>query len=98
MTYTLGSSLLSSTRADVLRRFVHRWTHENAKQTYGGRCPACEQSTNAAMSREAWHAYHAPMVSDTEWLAAHSFVTRKDGSLDNRYKMAYSSIFAERAS
>jgi hypothetical protein len=40
-----GSQLTSSQRQQVLAAFVHRWTHENAKQTYGGDCPACRQAT-----------------------------------------------------
>jgi hypothetical protein len=40
-----GDRLTSRQRAEVLRTFVHRWTHENARQTYGGQCPGCVQST-----------------------------------------------------
>lgn len=40
-----GDKLTHMQRQEVLRTFVHRWTLENAKQTYGGRCPGCEQST-----------------------------------------------------
>jgi hypothetical protein len=38
-----GSELTPEQRSQVLAAFVHRHTHENARQTYGGRCPACEQ-------------------------------------------------------
>jgi hypothetical protein len=40
-----GDKLNSSQRQQVLNAFVHRWTHENAKQSYGGQCPACAQAT-----------------------------------------------------
>lgn len=40
-----GDKLTAVQRAEVLRAYVHRWTHENAKQTYNGQCPGCMQST-----------------------------------------------------
>lgn len=84
------------TRQQVLRQFVHRWTHENAKQTYGGKCPGCEQATRGGCiitgqketlkkwTREEWHAYHTPLTTDADWLASHAFYVNKDGTLDSR--------------
>ncbi len=40
-----GSRLNEAQRKQVLAAFVHRHTIENAKQTYGGKCVLCEQST-----------------------------------------------------
>ncbi len=40
-----GDKLNATQRAEVLRAYIHRWTHENAKQTYNGECPGCMQST-----------------------------------------------------
>jgi hypothetical protein len=87
-----GTELTPAQRALVLRAFVHRWTHENAQQTYGGKCPGCEQSTRGgyivtgpadapkAWTRAEWHAYHAPLTSDAEWLSRYAFHFTKDGS------------------
>ena len=36
-----GDRLSTAQRRHVLAAFVHRWTFENARQTYRGRCPAC---------------------------------------------------------
>lgn len=41
-----GDHLGPALRAEVLRRYVHRGTHENARQTYGGKCPKCAQATD----------------------------------------------------
>lgn len=89
-----GDKLTTSQRADVLRRFVHRWTHEN--KTYGGRCPGCVQhdqhggspnypTSTSVHDGKTWHEYHAPLVSDAEWLAAHAFYVTKAGRLSNRH-------------
>jgi hypothetical protein len=66
-TLTRGDQLLHRTQQQVLRRFTRRWTHENAIQTYGGRCPACIQGTPPNMTAAAWHSFHVPLVSDAEW-------------------------------
>ena len=73
-----GDKLTPAQRAEVLRVFVHRWTHENARQTYGGRCPGCVQSPMKANG--AWHQNHAPIVSDDEWIASHAFHFIANGS------------------
>lgn len=96
-----GDQLNDQQRRQVLAAYVHRWTHENAKQTYQGRCPACVQSggdhevvlppgqAGAGEVRKRWHDQHLPMVSDREWLAAHAFHFVKDGSrLHGRYQHA----------
>jgi hypothetical protein len=84
-----GDKLTAAQRAEVLRTYVHRWTHENAKQTYGGKCPGCEQSTcnhghivtgTKVWTRDEWHAYHVPLVTDEQWLKEHAFHFIKDGS------------------
>lgn len=89
MSNTLYGNQLSATeRSKALGRFVYRWTHENAQQTYGGKCPACEQSSrrygNGSMTRTQWHAYHAPLISDAEWLESTAFTVTKTGELDER--------------
>lgn len=68
-----GSQLNARQRALVLAAFVHRHTHENARQSYGGRCPNCAQSTHGGRiitgsrrgpvplrewTPDEWHAYH----------------------------------------
>lgn len=87
-----GKKLNAQQREQVCRAFVRRWTHENARQSYGGKCPGCEQSTRGGRivtgprgaekvwTREEWHAYHVPLTSDDEWIAAHAFHFTKDGS------------------
>jgi hypothetical protein len=85
--------LTPAQRRQVCAAFVHRWTVENAQQTYAGRCPACEQSAPYPMTcgealpdgprtytREEWHAYHAPLTTDAEWIAAHAFHFTRDGT------------------
>ena len=79
-----GDRLTDRQRAEVLRVFVHRWTVENTRQTYGGKCPACVQNRRIVERDQAlgvsWHARHAPLTTDQEWLAAHAFHFLKDGS------------------
>ena len=76
-----GDKLSHTQRKQVLSAFVHRWTHENAKQSYGGKCPGCAQHTGSeAVNGIPWHDYHAPLVSDEEWIKAHAFHFTKDGS------------------
>jgi hypothetical protein len=87
-----GIDLTDRQRAQVLATYVQRWTHENARQTYGGRCPGCVQSgpfpgvlrgqpSDGRVWTEAeWHAYHVPLMSDAAWVAAHAFEFLKDGS------------------
>lgn len=80
-----------------------RWTHENAKQTYRGQCPACAQAGRNgwpyicgqalpggpySYTEAQWHAYHAPLVPDAEWLAYHGFHVTRKGELDDRYSHA----------
>jgi hypothetical protein len=42
--YVRGDKLPHRLQREVLAKYVHRWTHENASQTYGGRCPGCVQA------------------------------------------------------
>lgn len=83
-----GYRLSASQRQQVLAAFVHRWTFENAKQTYGGRCPACVQQRQRGGAPEVdgtpWHEFHVPLISDEQWLREHAFYIRKDGQLDAR--------------
>lgn len=102
-----GDKLSADTRREVLARFVHRWTHENARQTHGGKCPGCEQSGNfprhaapkgqigRQFTREEWHAHHTPLVSDAEWLATHAFHVTQSGRLSNRHSFAEPAYMAE---
>lgn len=92
-----GDYLPPELKRQVLAAFVHRWTHENAQQTYGGRCPACvqqqqcvgRQKVQGKEWREAdWHAYHKPLVSDAEWLRSHVFHVTNRGTLSARHKWA----------
>jgi hypothetical protein len=86
-----GADLNPDQRRAVLAAFVHRWTHENAVQTYRGQCPGCVQSGGnreivipagqqaAGEVRKMWHDHHVPLTTDAEWLAAHAFHFTKDG-------------------
>ena len=89
-----GSSLNPSLRAEVLSRFIFRWTIENSREAYGGRCPACEQVAPfpyicgqdlpdgpVTHTRESWHAYHAPLETDKVWLSKHAFYVTDRGKL-----------------
>ncbi len=83
-----GADLTDAQRGIVLATFVHRWTVENAFQTYQGRCPACVQALAAVPLKvdgmpytiAEWHAHHTKLTTDREWLAAHAFHFVKDGS------------------
>lgn len=86
-----GDKLKPNAKREALAMFVHRWTHENAAQTYHGECPACHQSKlpdgtygNGTLTREQWHKHHLPLISDAEWLARTDFAVTKDGDLDKR--------------
>ena len=95
----IGSKLNPSQKREALACFVHRWTHENARQSYGGKCPACEQAgrkgrieTGGAegfplkvWTREGWHAYHAPIVSDEQWLSTHAFHIDQSGHISAKH-------------
>lgn len=94
-TLVKGTDLPYNLQAEVLRSYVHRWTHENARQTYGGQCPACKQGKPESMTLEKWHAYHVPLVTDQEWLAAHAFYVTKAGKLDARRHHAEPSYLVE---
>ncbi len=100
MTIIRGDQLSPQLRAEVLRRFVHRWTHENARQTYGGKCPGCAQAGNlprhtapkGKLGRRytlaEWHAHHTPLVSDAQWMSEHSFHVTAEGKLSERHHYA----------
>lgn len=102
-----GDKLTADLQAEVLRAYVHRWTHENAKQTYRGNCPGCEQSAPFPMTtgskehgfktwtRDAWHAYHKPLTTDQDWLKAHAFHVTKLGRLNERKHYAEPAYLAE---
>lgn len=107
-----GNQLSPTLQRDVLARYVHRWTIENARQTYEGACPACAQSTRIGPSGEPivltgvpgqyrvwtvaeWHAYHVPLTTDREWLAAHAFAVTRTGQLDRRSRHAHPASLAE---
>jgi len=99
MTLIVGSKLTPRQREEVLRCFVHRWTHENARQTYGGQCPGCAQRSGSGTvivdGREvAWHDYHRPLQTDDEWLREHAFHVTKAGRLDRRHDHCVPSYLA----
>ena len=81
-----GNDLNPAQRRQVIAAFVHRWTHENAKRNYGGKCPACVQrfqcEPNATLEINGvpWHEYHVPLTSDNEWIRGHAFHFTRDGS------------------
>lgn len=86
-----GDRLTPSLRRAVLATFVHRWTHENARQSYSGRCPACVQRERCGQLSTVtlsdgqivnWHDYHMPLQSDEDWLRAHAFHVTRGGRLD----------------
>lgn len=85
-----GRDLTEPQRRQVLAAFVHRWTNENAAQTYGRRCPACvqryqcEPEAATEVNGVPWHDYHAPLTSDSNWLLAHAFHFTKAGDMDPR--------------
>lgn len=79
MSLIRGDRLNADQRAQVLRAFVHRHTTENARQTYGGRCPNCAQSVRNGVvvtgskrgpvplqvrTEAEWHAYHTSKGAD----------------------------------
>ena|SRR6266540_5307024 len=80
-----GSELPPEARREVLATFVHRWTHENARQSYRGECPACVQRARRKGSKIVsgipWHDFHVALTSDREWLADHSFWITNSGRL-----------------
>lgn len=79
-----GNDLNDSQRRQVLAAFTHRWTYENAKRIYDGKCPACVQRSQTGgsptVNGKPWHEYHVPLTTDAEWLATHAFYFVKDGS------------------
>lgn len=99
-TLTRGDQLPSHLQHEVLARYIHRWTHENAQRSYNGQCPACRQAGFPAAkvyiagqalpdgptyyTQAQWHVYHRPMVSDQDWLKQHAFYITKAGRLDAR--------------
>jgi len=93
-----GDRLTAALRRQVLAAFVHRWTHENAKQTYNGRCPACVQQRQCGgdmvVDGKPWHEYHVPLVTDQEWLREHAFHVTVNGRLSARHKHCESAFLA----
>jgi hypothetical protein len=93
-----GSKLNATLRAEVLQRYVHRWTVENMRQTYKGKCPACEQAGRNGRiitggdanhplkewTRAEWHEYHVPLETDDQWLSKHGFEVMKSGRLSEK--------------
>lgn len=75
-----GDRLKPETRAEVLRAYGYRWTHENetrARLWFGARVPT------------------APLVSDAEWLRTHAFSVRKDGKLNQRARFCFPAYMAD---
>ena len=84
-----GDRLTAIQRHHVQAVFVHRWTHENARQTYSGRCPACVQQRqcggNMEINDKPWHEHHVPLVTDEQWLREHAFHVTAKGRLSARH-------------
>ncbi len=96
-----GTALTPVQRKYVLAAFVHRWTHENARQTYDGKCPGCQQinggrfpavtgplGNRKVWEREEWHAYHRPLETDEQWLASHAFWFKDNGDVAHSRRYA----------
>ena len=85
---TPGNKLTVAQRQQVLAAFVHRWTFENARQSYKGQCPGRVQQRQCGgamvVQGTPLHLYHRPLVSDEQWLAEHAFYVTKDGRLAAR--------------
>jgi len=85
-----GDRLTAAVRKHVLAAFVHRWTHDNARQTYNGRCPACVQQRqcggNMTVEGKPWHECHVALVTDDEWLREHAFYVTTTGTLSARHR------------
>ncbi len=85
-----GDRLTTAQRRQVLSAFAHRWTHENAQQTYGGRCPACVQQRqcdgNMVVNGKPWHEQHVPLTTDEQWLRDHAFYITTAGRLSARHR------------
>jgi hypothetical protein len=103
-----GDKLPERLQREVLNMYVHRWTVENAKQTYRGNCPGCEQAKPFpyvcgealpdgphTYTREQWHAYHVPLTTDVQWLKEHAFKVNKRGELDQRQGHALPACMAD---
>lgn len=94
-----GDRLTAAVRKQVLAAFVHRWTHENAKQTYGGGCPACIQHRqcggSVSVDGKPWHEYHVPLVTDQEWLREHAFYVTAAGGLSARHNHCEPAFLAD---
>lgn len=67
-----GHELAPAVQRECLRRFVHRMTHENAREHPG--FVRWMQSKG----------YRLPLCSDAEWLRRTRFYVRADGQLDGR--------------
>ena len=80
-----GDKLSAVNRAIVLNSYVHRWTHEMAKRL--GKCPGCATHRGPpTVNGIPWHEYHAPIISDNEWLKSKAFHVTQSGDLDSRYR------------
>jgi hypothetical protein len=90
-----GDRLTASVRKAVLASFVHRWTHENAHQSYGGRCPACVQHRQCGGNSEPRHDYHVPLVTDEEWLRDHAFYVTTRGTLSAHHNHCEPAFLAD---
>jgi hypothetical protein len=93
-----GDLLPANLKKEVLEKYVYRWTDENARRRYGGKCPACIQQEKyggkGAMKGEAWHKHHLPMVSDEKWLREHAFYVTDDMELAEKKRYAEPAFMA----
>lgn len=85
-----GNELSPLQKLEVLNHFNYRWTFENGNNNYRGRCPACmqqyEHGGSMVIDGVPWHQFHAPLVTDLEWLNTHYFYIGDNGKLDSHYK------------
>ena len=80
-----GDELTLPQQAHVLSAFVYRWTYENARERYCGRCPACVQyeagNETRLIHKRAMHEIHSHLLlRDSACLAKRTFRFIKDGS------------------
>ena len=69
-----GDKLPSHLKAEVLRKFIYRWTTENQRR----------ESSWSGISGKP----RIPLISDAQWLREHAFHVTKDGRLSLRHHHA----------
>lgn len=75
-----GNMLTSTTRAEVLRSFIYRWTCDNTRRN----------EVYANISKPT-----IPLITDAQWLSEHAFHVRCDGKLMRNRRHAVPAFLAE---